>query len=93
MVVISKGARKDVVRFSIKPEATARKVELAGDFKNWQPLEMRKRKDGHFVVELPLGKGTYQYKFIVDRNRIPDPDNSQYILNRFGSANSVAAIG
>lgn len=90
--MISKGTKKNTVRFSIQPATPAQKVELAGDFKDWQPLEMRKRKDGLYVTEVPLAKGSYQYKFIVDGKWQSDPDNSQYVINRFGSANSVAAI-
>jgi 1,4-alpha-glucan branching enzyme len=36
---------------------------LAGDFSDWEPLEMMKGEDGWFTCDYSLTSGTYEYSF------------------------------
>ena len=89
--MFKKGTKKGTIRFSLKPAASAGKVEVAGDFNGWIPLEMKKQK-GTFAVTVNAPPGTYEYKFIVDGDWQVDPDHSSWALNPFGTLNSVAQV-
>jgi 1,4-alpha-glucan branching enzyme len=90
--MFAKRTQKGAVRFSIKPENSAKKVMLVGDFNGWKPVEMKKQKDGQFAAIVTLPPGTYEYKFIVDGQWRVDPDNSAWALNPYGTLNSVAQV-
>ncbi len=89
-----KGRKKETIRFIFKPNNgnTGKKICLAGDFTEWEPIRMRKQKNGEYAVTLPLSAGSYQYKFQVDEDWLPDPDNQANSLNEFGTLNSLAVI-
>jgi len=92
--MFSKGQKKNTIRFSFRPRrgTPAQKVQLVGDFSKWQPLAMRKQKDGSYVLNVELNPGQHEYKFIVDGNWLVDPDNNAWSLNPYGTLNSVAQI-
>ncbi len=87
-------ARTWNVEFSVRAP-NANQVYLAGQFNNWSPTAtpMRKLPSGDWVVSLQLKAGTYQYKFIVDGNWIPDPDNPDRQPDGMGGFNSVLKVG
>jgi hypothetical protein len=85
-------SRKGTVQFSITPPSGAVQVYLAGAFRAWQPVLMKKQKDGRFALELRLSPGKHEYKFLVDGKWMADPDHSQYAPNPYGSFNSVAEV-
>lgn len=74
------------------PDADA--VCVTGDFTEWsvEGVPLRPEGDGHWRVELPLTKGCYEYKFIVDGEWIPDPENPEKIWNTYGQLNSVLVV-
>jgi 1,4-alpha-glucan branching enzyme len=84
--------RSGMTRFAFKPPGGAEEVYLAGDFTDWQPMAMKKRKDGLFAVDVRLAPGNHEYKFIVDDSWVVDPDNSVWSVNPYGSLNSVASV-
>ena len=90
--MIEKGHKKGTVRFAFKPSDGVRRTQLAGDFTDWKPMAMRKRKDGTCVCVVSLSPGTYEYKFIVDGEWQTDTDAGLYSLNSFSTMNSVARI-
>ncbi|MBI4669056.1 MAG: hypothetical protein HY747_07695 [Elusimicrobia bacterium] len=53
----------------------AKKVELAGDFNNWQPQAMSKEKFGVWRIRIPAVPGTYKYNFISDGKKTTDRYN------------------
>ncbi len=65
-------------------------VQLAGSFEDWQGSVTLADadEDGVFTAEVVLAPGTYAYKFIVDGEWIPDPDNPT--RSDEGDENSVA---
>jgi 1,4-alpha-glucan branching enzyme len=82
--------RKKAIRFRYLPHGKAQRVEIAGDFNDWQPVRMRKQQDGAYAIDIQVANGTCQYKFISDGNWVTDPDHSEWAPNPFGSMNSVA---
>jgi len=88
--MFEKTAKKGSYRFCLQAPANGSKVSVAGDFSAWQPLPMRKQKNGSFASVVTLKPGTYEYKFIVNGEWLVDGDNSAYALNPYGTANSVA---
>jgi chromosome partitioning protein len=65
------------IRFAIEsPSAT--EVALVGDFNGWLPGQcplVRREGSGRFELTLPLGRGLYRYRFVVDGRETLDPDN------------------
>lgn len=90
--MISKGRKKGTVRFAFKPRNGASRIEVAGDFSNWEPVRMRKQKDGAYVAIVPCEDPQFQYKFLADDEWVTDPDNHSYAVNPYGTMNSVASF-
>jgi len=90
--MITKGRKKGTFRFVLQASNGVKKVCVAGDFSDWEPLRMRKQKNGSYAITLPLTAGSYQYKFQVDDEWLLDPDNQANDLNPYGSLNSLADI-
>jgi 1,4-alpha-glucan branching enzyme len=73
----------------------AKRVFLVGDFNNWSPNTDPMKDlngDGHWSLFYPLRPGTYQYKFVVDGDWIPDPHNPQSVSDGFDGINSVVRV-
>jgi 1,4-alpha-glucan branching enzyme len=86
------GRTKGSVSFKVKANGKTAKVAVAGDWNNWQPVAMKKQKDGSFVATVQVSPGRYEYKFIVDGKWVHDPDVTGVTPNPFGSLNSVMSI-
>jgi len=84
----------DAVMFvTLYPRAD--RVELAGDFNNWQPdmtpME-RVGQSGVWRARMPLEKGMYRYRLVVDGQWQQDPYNDWTEANPFGDLNSVLEV-
>jgi 5'-AMP-activated protein kinase regulatory beta subunit len=90
--MVDKGPKKGTARFALNPDNGARVVELAGSFSDWQPIRMKKRKGGCFVSIVPVAGGTHEYKFIIDGEWTPDPDNNIWAMNKYGTLNSILTV-
>jgi len=78
--------------------AGASKVELLGEFNNWntaEPVSMKKLKDGSFkvVIDLPT-ENEYQFKYLLDGEKwVNDSNADKYVNNGIDSEeNSVLAL-
>ena len=88
--MFTKGQKSGTIRFTLQWPSGAREVSVAGSFSQWKPLSMRRQRDGSFTLTTAVPAGTHEYRFVVDGNWTTDPDNASYVLNPYGSANSVA---
>jgi chromosome partitioning protein len=82
-----------VVFVSLYPRAA--KVQIAGDFNNWQPekTEMaRVGESGVWQAKLKLPPGKHLYRFVVDGQWQQDPYNEKCETNPFGGFNSVIDV-
>lgn len=73
----------------------AKNIYLVGDFNNWTAdlnSRLEKLPDGIWEKRVALKPGSYKYKFIVDGEWIPDPQNSNKISNNFGGADSLLTL-
>ena len=73
----------------------AETVKIAGDFNGWNPelTEMEKVSEkGKWQLQLPLEKGTYRYRLVVDGQWQQDPYNELAEMNPFGDMNSVMYV-
>jgi len=73
----------------------ASEVSVIGEFNNWAPDagQMRKKGAGGWTVTLILPRGSYQYKFLIDRKtKITDPSNENVEPDGFGGMNSVLTV-
>jgi diguanylate cyclase (GGDEF)-like protein len=71
-------------------------VHVIGDFNGWdrtaEPMEWNRPKKC-FTIELFLAPGQYEYKFLLDQERlIFDPDNPETVYDGFDGRNSVLRI-
>jgi 1,4-alpha-glucan branching enzyme len=73
---------------------TARAVSIAGTFNKWESESIRLavQKGGHWIKEIPMTPGTYEYCLIVDGEWITDPLNPATIENAYGGRNSLLTV-
>lgn len=84
----------DEVVFAAK-FSDARKVLIAGDFNNWQPMSTPMHINGapgQWVTKLPLAPGRYRYRLVVDGKWLTDPNNKYVETNQFGELNNVVEV-
>lgn len=69
-------------------------VAVVGDFSQWQKqIPMVKQSNGTWVVDIPLTQGSYEYAFVVDKNRwVQDPKARVHRDDGFGNRNAVLAV-
>ena len=68
-------------------------VNVAGSFNNWDPAANRlKNEEGVYRIILLLGKGRYEYKFVINNVWCVDPKCKEWVPNRYGTLNSVLVV-
>jgi len=70
-------------------------VYVVGEFNDWQKhkdYKLKKVDNETWSITLPLKKGTYRYKFVVDDSWINDPGNSLQENDAFGGKNSILFV-
>ncbi len=76
-------------------KADADSVAVAGDFNNWAADKnlLKKNKNGIWCIVLPLKKGEYGYKFVVNGSEwVADPKNKATKDDGFGGVNSLLKV-
>ena len=76
--------------------AKAHKVNLAGDFNNWdvESMPMKKSKSGDFSATVELEKGKeYQFRYIIDGKKwLNESEADRLVHNHFNSENSLISL-
>jgi hypothetical protein len=84
----------DAVMFmTLYPRAS--KVQVAGDFNNWQPesgVMEKTGENGNWQIKMPLAPGRYKYRLVVDGQWQQDPYNPATELHPYGEYNSVLEV-
>jgi chromosome partitioning protein len=73
----------------------AQTVQIAGDFNDWKPEKSvfkRLEENGKWQLALPLSKGLYRYRLVVDGQWQQDPYNDWIEMNPYGEFNSVLNV-
>lgn len=87
---------RPVVAFAVRPQAPLpHQVYAAGSFNGWNatadPLH-GPDEEGYYRLERPLAPGRYLYKFVINGNWQPDPENPNREPDGFGGHNSVIEV-
>jgi 1,4-alpha-glucan branching enzyme len=75
---------------------TAKRVNLAGDFNNWdiESIPMKRLKNGEYTASVNLKKGReYQFKYLLDGKQwVNEKEADKHVPNEFHSENSVVVL-
>jgi 1,4-alpha-glucan branching enzyme len=75
---------------------SANRVNLAGDFNNWdaESIPMKKLKGGVYTVTVELPKGReYQFKYLIDGSSwVNEKEADKHVPNEFQTENSVVIL-
>jgi len=86
------GYRRVELKFCALSE-NAKTVAVAGDFSDWNALQMEKGNDNSWVITLKVMPGKYQYSFVIDGDEwVPDPGSPRQVEDGFGGVNSVLVV-
>ena len=79
--------------FSLKAEPGCT-IYVAGDFNQWDPAanQMNEKANGLYTASVELGKGRYEYKFVINDVWTVDPLCQDWVSNSLGSLNSVIIV-
>jgi 1,4-alpha-glucan branching enzyme len=75
-------------------DAQAQAAAIAGTFNDWRPAAtpMLQFGDDHWVKELSLSPGRYEYRLVVDGQWLCDPAATEKVPNPFGGCNAVLVV-
>lgn len=83
----------EVVFVTLYPRAE--RVQIAGDFNNWQPTNTDMEKVGQsgiWQTKIKLPQGKHRYRLVVDDKWQQDPYNEHVESNPFGGYNSIIEV-
>lgn len=81
-----------VTVFKLYGHTEAREVRLAGNFNMWNYTELLMSKtESGWELPYALGQGLYEYKFIVEKEWIRDPNNPFFMHHPYGD-NSIICV-
>lgn len=82
---------KDECEVTFEVATEAREVALVCEANNWEPVAMKRAKDGAFRTKVRLPKeGQFQFRYLVDNDSWwNDEAADAYWPNEYGSENSV----
>lgn len=87
--IVSDGSA--AVRLVIHAREAAR-VEIAGDFTEWQPVALTRAPQGHWEVVLPLPRGVHRMNVRVDGGAWVAPAGTARIADDYGGAVGVFVV-
>jgi 1,4-alpha-glucan branching enzyme len=71
-------------------------VYVAGTFNDWDPATHQLKPGAAngrlYRTRISLPRGTREYKFVVNGDWLADPECVDWVMNPFGSINSVAKV-
>lgn len=77
----------------VQPGALGRRVQIAGSFSNWQPIDLlHDAEAATHAIRLDLPPGRHEYRLIVDGTWTADPYNTDWILSEFGEPHSLVDV-
>jgi hypothetical protein len=78
------------VTFELRKDE-ARKAELVCEANGWEPVDMKKAKDGSFRTRMRFPtERRFQFRYLVDDNTWVDEEQADaFCRNEFGGRNSI----
>lgn len=90
---ITKKAGKAWVTFAFTPQERVEKVEVMGEWNDWQPEPMKQKKNGEFYITKVLENGqSYQFGYRVNDSEWHIDREMPTQLSPFGSENAVLEL-
>ena len=89
-----KSVKGRTVLFSLEA-APGHSASVAGSFNDWDPAVTPMKYDaetGAYRAAVELGRGEYEYKFVLDGEWLLDEANPEFFPNDFGTLNSVLRV-
>lgn len=80
---------RGVLRFTV-PGAT--RVDVAGDWTQWQPVPLQQAPDGAWVLQVELESGVYRFNLVVDGERWIVPEGVSLLDDGFGGQVAVLVV-
>ncbi|MFN3946562.1 MAG: isoamylase early set domain-containing protein [Aquificaceae bacterium] len=82
-----------IITFYYKGEK-AQKVELVGEWNDWKPEAMKRKKDGTFWITKRLKRGRgYRFKYLIDGQYWENElQADQQVPNPFGTTDSMIIL-
>jgi hypothetical protein len=84
---ITRGLTRLTVRAS-----PATRVEIAGDFTNWQPIVTQRAENGVWYIDLRIPPGQYRYAFRVDGTQWIIPSGVEVVDDGFGGKSAWLVV-
>jgi len=93
MMIINPKCVKAWVNFTFQPHGEVTSIALAGEWNDWKPEEMHRKKDGAFYKrkQLRLGRN-YEFKYLIDGNEWTNDPDAPEVTNSYGSNNSLLKL-
>jgi hypothetical protein len=73
-------------------DSRAQRVDVAGDFTNWNPIAAKRASDGLWYVDLRIPPGQYRYAFRVDGSTWKVPEGVAVSKDDFGGQSAWLTI-
>jgi hypothetical protein len=70
----------------------ARRVEVVGDWTQWQPVPMERARDGAWVLNVALPSGVYRFNVILDGEQWAVPSGVASVDDGFGGQTGVFIV-
>jgi len=80
-----------LTRLTIRAD-DARRVDVAGDFTNWQPIAARRADNGVWYVDLRIPAGRYRYAFRENGTRWIVPTGVETVDDGFGGTSAWLVV-
>ena len=84
------------IRLTFTAAGVVNRVTVAGDFNGWNKEKHELQYDPEkqlWQIRLPLQKGRYRYKYVIDgRDWIDDANAAEFELDPYGGKNSVIVV-
>jgi 1,4-alpha-glucan branching enzyme len=72
--------------------AQAQRVEVAGDFTHWEPLDLRRGADGWWSARVRAAPGAHQLSIRVDGARWTAPPGLPPVRDEFGATVGLLTV-
>jgi 1,4-alpha-glucan branching enzyme len=82
------------VTFEVPPSEGVERVEIVGEWNDWQPEPMHPRKDGTYSLTKRFRTGqVYRFRYRINGNEWRNDEQADgYVPNPFGGEDSVVRV-
>ncbi len=93
MIKINPKGIKAWVTFTFQPHGEVSSVAVAGDWNDWEPEPMKRKKDGSFYLRKYLLMGrNYEFRYLIDGTHWVNDAHAPHVNNPYGSQNSLLEL-